>query len=269
MLNENLELALRASLHAGKVIMDIYDCRIDIEFKEDNSPVTEADRRANDIINSYLTTTSIPIISEENEQIDYSARKSWEKFWIVDPLDGTKEFLKKNGEFTVNIALIIGGIPKIGVIYIPETKTIYYSNTDEKKAYKAKLNSHKFELDKLKELSKELQPKHHISSDIKIVSSRSYMNEDTLKFAESLKNEGKNVEILSKGSSLKFCLIAEGSADIYPRFAPTMEWDTAAGHAICNAVGIRVISKKSKKPLIYNKENLQNDYFIAYTASSY
>lgn len=262
MLNKHIELAIRASLEAGKAIMDIYDSVIEVEYKDDKSPLTEADKRANTVINSYLKTASIPIISEENKQTDYELRKTWNKCWLVDPVDGTKEFIKRNGEFTVNIALVENGIPKLGVIYVPAVKTLYYGNAEEKKAFKAILSSHDSTINEVLNLSKPLRPKNNISNKVEVVGSRSHMNEDTLDFIDALKNEGKDVEIVSKGSSLKFCLVAEGNADVYPRYAPTMEWDTAAGHAICNAVGIKVISKATNAPLTYNKENLLNSYFL-------
>lgn len=262
MINEELDLAIRASLKAGKAIMNVYDSAIDVEYKEDKSPLTEADKKSNDVINSYLRTTTIPIISEENKQTDYNIRKTWKTCWVVDPVDGTKEFIKRNGEFTVNIALVKNGVPKLGVIYVPAEKTLYYGNVDENKAFKAVLKSHDFTINEILELSRPLQPKDNASEFIQVVGSRSHMNQDTLDFVETLKKEGKEVEIVSKGSSLKFCLVAEGNADVYPRYAPTMEWDTAAGQAICNAVGIKVISKATNQPLVYNKESLLNSYFL-------
>ena len=262
MLNKNLKQAIKASLEAGKVIMQVYDTAFDVEIKDDKSPLTEADKRANDVINSFLIPTEIPIISEENKQTDYSIRKTWETCWVVDPVDGTKEFIKRNGEFTVNIALVTNGEPVLGVIYVPATKTIYFANVDKKEAFKTDLESHDVTVETILKLAKPLQPKNNNSDKIEVVGSRSHMNQDTLDYVESLKSDGKEVEIVSKGSSLKFCLVAEGNADVYPRYAPTMEWDTAAGQAICNAVGLQVISKETNKPLSYNKENLLNSYFL-------
>ncbi|TBV28496.1 3'(2'),5'-bisphosphate nucleotidase [Meridianimaribacter sp. CL38] len=261
-MNENLQTAIKASLEAGKVIMQIYDTAFDVEMKDDKSPLTEADKKANDVINSYLIPTEIPIISEENKQTDYAVRKTWETCWVVDPVDGTKEFIKRNGEFTVNIALVTNGKPVLGVIYVPAVKTIYFANVENNEAFKVDLESHDVAVEKILELAQPLQPKKNNSDKVEVVGSRSHMNQDTLDFVESLKAEGKEVEIVSKGSSLKFCLVAEGNADVYPRYAPTMEWDTAAGQAICNAVGLEVISKETNKPLAYNKENLLNSYFL-------
>ena len=261
-MNKNLKIAIKASLEAGKKIMEVYNSVIEVEYKDDKSPLTEADKKANDIINSHLLPTQIPIISEENKQIDYSVRKNWNTCWVVDPVDGTKEFIKRNGEFTVNIALVTNEAPVLGVIYVPATKTIYFSDVENNLAFKADLKSHDTSVESVLKLVKKLQPKQSLSKTVEVVGSRSHMNQDTLDFVESLKSEGKNVEIVSKGSSLKFCLVAEGKADVYPRYAPTMEWDTAAGHAICNAVGLQVISKETNKPLLYNKENLLNSYFL-------
>ncbi|WP_418512677.1 3'(2'),5'-bisphosphate nucleotidase CysQ [Corallibacter sp.] len=259
---EQLQTAIKASLEAGKVIMQVYDTAFDVEIKDDKSPLTEADKKANDVINSYLIPTGIPIISEENKQTDYAVRKTWETCWVVDPVDGTKEFIKRNGEFTVNIALVTNGKPVLGVIYVPAVKTIYFANVENNEAFKVDLESHDVAVETILELAKPLQPKNNNSNKVEVVGSRSHMNQDTLDFVESLKADGKEVEIVSKGSSLKFCLVAEGNADVYPRYAPTMEWDTAAGQAICNAVGLKVISKETNKPLAYNKENLLNSYFL-------
>ncbi|MDG4715204.1 3'(2'),5'-bisphosphate nucleotidase CysQ [Winogradskyella marincola] len=261
-MNKELQTAIKASLEAGKVIMQVYDTVFDVEIKDDKSPLTEADKKANDVINSYLIPTEIPIISEENKQTDYDIRKTWETCWVVDPVDGTKEFIRRNGEFTVNIALVTNGKPVLGVIYVPAVKTIYFANVDNNKAFKADLESHDVNVETILKQSKPLQPKNNNSDRVEVVGSRSHMNQDTLDFVESLKADGKEVEIVSKGSSLKFCLVAEGNADVYPRYAPTMEWDTAAGQAICNAVGIKVISKETNQPLQYNKQNLLNSYFL-------
>ncbi|WP_037348834.1 3'(2'),5'-bisphosphate nucleotidase CysQ [Sediminibacter sp. Hel_I_10] len=261
-LNSNLRTAIEASLKAGEVIMHVYDTEFDVELKDDKSPLTEADKRANDVINSFLIPTEIPIISEENKQTDYSIRKDWKHCWVVDPVDGTKEFIKRNGEFTVNIALIKDGKPELGVIYVPATKILYYADVATQKAYKAELSSHLTPMHDILERSKVLQPKPDHEQTVEVVGSRSHMSQETLDYVEGLKKAGKSVDIVSKGSSLKFCLVAEGSADVYPRFAPTMEWDTAAGQAICNAVGIEVISKETDQPLLYNKHNLLNPWFL-------
>jgi len=241
-----LSIAIQASLAAGNTIMEVYAKKIEIVFKEDKSPLTQADKNASDVINKYLIDTGIPIISEENIQLNYSQRKDWEYCWMVDPLDGTKEFIKRNGEFTVNIALIKNGNPLLG---------------DASKSYKIELVNEKVSLDFIFKHSIEIKPSHKKSELIRIVGSRSHLNEATKKFISKIEKKMKT-EIVSKGSSLKFCLVAEGTADVYPRFAPTMEWDTAAGQAICQAVGVKVIDNKTQLPLRYNKENLLNSNFL-------
>lgn len=262
MINEYLKTAIAASLEAGDAIMKIYDTPFDVELKDDNSPLTEADREANTIISAHLNTTKIPIISEESKQTDFQIRKHWTSCWVVDPVDGTKEFVKRNGEFTVNIALVTNQQPLLGVIYVPATKELYAADTSQGIAFKAQLRSHYTTVDEVLELSHPLRPTLHNTDSVRVVGSRSHMNQETIDFIELLKSKGKNIDIVSKGSSLKFCLLAEGQADIYPRFAPTMEWDTAAGQAICNAVGIDVISQQTNKPLLYNKEDLLNPWFL-------
>ncbi len=259
--NKALKIAIEASLKAGEAIMKVYNTDFDVEVKEDKSPLTIADKNANDIINTFLKPTAIPIISEENKQIDYSTRKTWSSCWIVDPVDGTKEFIKRNGEFTVNIALVDDGKPRLGVIYVPANKILYFGDVINRQGYKAQLSDHNTSIEEVLNLIEPLQPKTK-TNELEIVGSRSHMNDETLAFVNNLQKEGHEVSIVSKGSSLKFCLVAEGNADIYPRFAPTMEWDTAAGQAICNAVGIEVISKETDQPLAYNKENLLNPWFL-------
>jgi 3'(2'), 5'-bisphosphate nucleotidase len=258
---ENLiDIAIKASIEAGNIIMKIYNNEIEVEYKEDESPLTLADQQANTCIVNKLINTNIPIISEENKQLPYEERKNWNSCWIVDPLDGTKEFINKNDEFTVNIALIENGKPTFGVIYAPAISELYYGSVDEMKAYKVKVDSDNFDVTmSTKEL---LKPKKD-PNKVRVVGSRSHMNQETTTFIDDLKNKtDKEIEIISKGSSLKLCLVAEGTAEYYPRFAPTMEWDIAAGHAICNAIGIKVLKQNSKDELDYNKENLLNPYFL-------
>ena len=261
-MNQNLKIAIKASIEGGAEIMKIYQNDFDVEYKEDNSPLTLADQKCNDIINSYLIDTEYPIISEENKQNSYKERKEWETCWIVDPLDGTKEFVKRNGEFTVNIALVKNGKPQLGVIYVPDTKILYYADVTKGETYKSILSSHNDSLELISGKAKLIQPNTGNNTKVKVVGSRSHMSVETEDFVDSLKKNYEKVEIVSKGSSLKFCLVAEGNADVYPRFAPTMEWDTAAGQAICEAVGLKVISKETNEPLLYNKENLLNPWFL-------
>jgi 3'(2'), 5'-bisphosphate nucleotidase len=261
-INKNLLIAIQASLKAGKVIMQFYDTSFNVEIKDDKSPLTEADKKANDVINAHLLKTEFPIISEENKQTNYATRKNWTTCWIVDPVDGTKEFIKRNGEFTVNIALVTNGKPELGVIYVPATKIIYVADVTTNEAFKTQVESHDASIEEVINGAAVLHPKVSESNLVQIVGSRSHMSQETLDFVETIRKEGKDVEVVSKGSSLKFCLVAEGNADVYPRFAPTMEWDTAAGQAICNAVGIDVISQETNESLLYNKENLLNPWFL-------
>ncbi len=259
-----LSIAIIASVEAGEAIMKVYSNKINVIYKEDESPLTLADKNANEIINKYLIKSKIPIISEENKILTYDERKNWDQCWIVDPLDGTKEFIKRNGEFTVNIALIEHSKPILGVIYVPATKTLYFTSEDCLKSYKVLLKTNTISIDDIFNNAIEIFPTQENDSILRIVGSRSHLNEATKSYI--LKIERKNkTKIVSRGSSLKFCLIAEGGAEIYPRFAPTMEWDTAAGQAICEAVGVKVIDITTNEPLKYNKQNLLNPYFLVST----
>lgn len=258
-MNKNLLLAVNAAIRAGEAIMEVYSGPFDIELKGDDSPLTEADKKANDVINEFLLTTDIPIISEENKQIAYQDRKGWHQCWIVDPLDGTKEFIKRNGEFTVNIALIIQGKPVMGVIFVPVSRTLYFNDPENQMAYRQTIPD-EIEDNFVPTEAVQINYTPQKTDKIRVVGSRSHLNQDTTDFIESLGGTDQ-VEIVSKGSSLKFCLVAEGLADVYPRFAPTMEWDTAAGQAICQAAGVEVIDQNTNRPLQYNKPNLLNPYF--------
>ena len=255
-----LKVAIQAAVAAGAEILKVYNTNFAVERKDDNSPLTQADRNANAVINNWLKHTQIPIISEENRQLDYEERKGWQRCWIVDPLDGTKEFIKRNGEFTVNIALVENEIPVLGVIYVPVTKELYFTAADGKTSKKITLSSEGESVEAILGNAKEIKPRE-ASSRITVVGSRSHLNEETKNFIAGLEKRNQ-VALVSKGSSLKFCLVAEGLADIYPRYAPTMEWDTAAGHAICRAVGVSVIDEATGKSMKYNKPNLLNNHFL-------
>lgn len=225
-ISNELSIAINASIKAGISIMRIYDSiNHDVEYKKDNSPLTQADILSNDIICNELNKTNTPIISEENKSIPYSLRKKWTKFWLVDPLDGTKEFLNQNGEFTVNIALIINSKAYLGVIYIPFTKTLYYSEKGLG-SFKVVLKNHLFcgHDQNNKIFYNKLKVKNNI------LVSRSHFTKNALSFIE----ENPEMNLVKVGSSIKFCLLAEGEAKVYPRFAPIMEWDIAAGIAILN-----------------------------------
>lgn len=262
-----LKTAIHAAHEAAKSIMDVYESgEFDPVAKSDMSPLTRADRVAHEVITDMLAITRIPVLSEEGSSMDYADRKSWSQFWLVDPLDGTKEFLKRNGEFTVNIALIENQRPVLGVILVPTTSTLYFGGQQ--------LGSHRIgdlslvidtmhDFEALMSSAKALP--HHVSrSNITAVASRSHLTTETSVFLENLKLNHGEVDIISKGSSLKLCLVAEGAADIYPRMAPTMEWDVAAGDAIASAAGCRVIDHSTGKPLLYNKEQLLNPHFVVY-----
>ncbi|MBO6605390.1 3'(2'),5'-bisphosphate nucleotidase CysQ [Psychroserpens sp.] len=238
---------IECAYSAGQAILEIYNSDdFNIEHKEDNSPLTIADRNAHDVIVSYLKTTNLPILSEEGEGISYEIRKNWNLFWMVDPLDGTKEFIKRNGEFTVNIALIQNQKPIFGIVYAPVLDKMFIGDVLKG----AKLIEKGVEM--------ELINSSQNSQSVRIVASRSHLNSDT----ETFINKFEQSEIVSMGSSLKFMVIAEGKADVYPRFAPTMEWDTAAAHAVLNALGIKVNNNETGNELLYNKEDLLNPHFL-------
>ncbi|HRJ30873.1 MAG TPA: 3'(2'),5'-bisphosphate nucleotidase CysQ [Cyclobacteriaceae bacterium] len=246
-----LEKSILASELACKEILKVYHSNdFQAESKDDKSPLTLADKRAHTAIVSVLKETGLPILSEEGKKITYEERKQWDYFWMVDPLDGTKEFLKRNGEFTVNIALIHKQKPILGVVAVPVSGDVFYAA--EGKAF-LKRNGQTITLPKRSPVSLS-------QNGLRIVASRSHMSPETLDFINSLKEPS----LVSKGSSLKFMLLAEGLADVYPRFAPTMEWDTAAAHAIVNAVGVSVKQKDTDKELMYNKEDLLNPHFNCY-----
>jgi 3'(2'), 5'-bisphosphate nucleotidase len=283
-MKELIELARKA----GREILNIYEKDFEVEFKDDKSPLTLADKKSHEIIVEGLKKISdFPVLSEEGKKIPYEKRKNWEYYWCVDPLDGTKEFIKKNGEFTVNIALIHNGEPVLGVVYAPVTDIMYYAQKG-KGAYK---NGEKIEIKKsLKSLKERLNILKN-KEELKIVASKSHMNDETKKFINELSQylTPETLNLVSKGSSLKLCMVADGSADIYPRIAPTMEWDTAAADAIVREAGkmtyiydegiwSKVLDNNTQypksntqdqtpntkypTPLIYNKENLLNPYFV-------
>ena len=255
---ENLLEIVNISVDAGEVILNYYNENVDVIYKDDESPLTKADLASHKIITDSIKkiTPDIPILSEE-EFIDWKIRKKWKKYWLIAPLDGTKEFIKKNDEFTVNIALIENNRPILGVIYTPALNELFYSIKNfgsYKILTKKKLNT-------LKE-AKRISINKKKSNKIKIVGSRSHSNPILDKWVNKNFNE---FNILQKGSSLKFCLIAEGSADIYPRFGPTSEWDIAAGHIILEEAGGKLKSIYNKEILYNEKENILNPEFFAYS----
>ena len=260
-MKNHLNTAITAALEAGKAILDIYNTDdFGVELKGDDSPLTKADIASHNVIMSYLVKTEIPVLSEEGKAIPYQERKDWKQLWIVDPIDGTKEFIKRNGEFTVNIALIEAQIAQIGVIFVPATGVLYFS-TVAKGAFKVSVALDHYDLDTLYKDAVKL-PIERADSTFTIVASRSHMSVETEAYVNEMRQAHDEVNLISKGSSLKLCMVAEGQADCYPRFAPTMEWDTAAGQAICEHAGFEVIDWDTKQPMLYNRERLLNHWFL-------
>ncbi|RBW68875.1 3'(2'),5'-bisphosphate nucleotidase CysQ [Bacillus taeanensis] len=263
----NVVNIINISIEAGDKILEVYESAdFGVENKSDNSPLTLADKKSNDVITEQLEKLypEIPILSEEGKHLTYEERKNWEYLWVVDPLDGTKEFIKRNGEFTVNIALVHNGTPVLGVIYAPVLDTVYFAKQGFG-SYKLENSKEHFD-SKVEESS---LVKTAISLPIQqdrkrttVIASRSHMSSETEEYINELKKEVGEVEITSAGSSLKLCLVADGTADVYPRFAPTMEWDTGAGQAIAELSGAAVTRTDNGEKLKYNKENLLNPWFI-------
>ena len=260
-MNDLINTAIIAALEAGKSILEIYHSgEFEDDIKIDKSPITKADIASHNVIMSYLTKTEIPVLSEEGKSISYEERKGWKQLWIVDPIDGTKEFIKRNGEFTVNIALIEDQRPLIGVIFIPVTGELYFSSKDLG-AFKVAVDLNHFDIETL--ISKAIKlPLKRKDKTFTIVASLSHMSQETKNYVQIMRSTHGTVNLISKGSSLKLCMVAEGLADCYPRFAPTMEWDTAAGQAICEHAGFKVIDMDTKEKMRYNREELLNNWFL-------
>lgn len=239
---------------AGKAVMPIYQSAdFDIELKNDESPITKADKEANEIIcrELQLKYSDIPIVSEENKLLSWEQRKHWKKCFIVDPIDGTKEFIKRNDEFTINIALYDCLKNKLldSVVYAPALELMYY--TEEGKAF---LDDQK----SVRELPCEK------TQNYTVVASHSHLNPATQEHIENLKSDHPDLKIKRVGSSLKFCMIAQGLADYYPRLGPMNEWDSAAGQCLIEAAGGHVLDLKARKPLLYNKQEFLNSHFLAF-----
>ncbi len=262
--------AILAAKRAGEAILDVYGSDFTVEQKDDKSPLTLADKRSNEIIENVLEQTvtvnnsTVPILSEEGKETPYEERKKWEYFWLVDPLDGTKEFVKRNGEFTVNIALIHKHKPVLGIIYIPVKDVFYFAalNFGAYKLENSEILTDDLSIEELIDKSQRLPLNNNGKTTLTVVGSRSHTSEEFSEFVRRLNVKYGNVEFISSGSSLKLCLVAEGVADTYPRFGPTMEWDTAAGQAIVEQADGRVINTQTNEPLSYNKSNLLNPFFI-------
>ncbi len=247
-----IEPVLEIAVDAGRAIMEVYKNFGAVETKPDGSPITEADREAHRIITGRLRslTPDTPILSEESAQVPYAERRQWTAFWLVDPLDGTKEFINRRGEFTVNIALIRDGSPVLGVVGIPARNALYWGCGS--KAYRRDDGG---------------QPERiHVSqfrSGIpRVVASRSHASPETAGFIDEVKEAWGDCELKSMGSALKICVVAEGEADVYPRLGPTSEWDIAAAHCVLNAAGGSLTTARGE-PVHYNKENILNPWFVA------
>lgn len=264
-----LPVAINAVLRAGRAVLDIYQSDFAVDLKDDRSPLTLADRRSHDIISEALKDSSLPILSEEGKNIPYEERKNWEDFWLVDPLDGTKEFIKKNNEFTLNIALIHKKKPIMGVVYVPVRAVLYFAAEDTG-AFKientgeildAGLQEKKL-METVLEKAITLPFPKDLERPYTVVASRSHMSKETEDHIDKLRAEHGEIKMISAGSSLKFCLVAEGLADEYPRFGPTMEWDTAAGQAVVESAGGKVVDHETGDSLLYNKRDLLNPWFL-------
>ncbi len=257
--------AVTAAIRAGGLIMDVYNSDdFQVNLKSDSTPLTLADRLAHDEIKSGLSKTRIPVLSEEGRNILFEERKGWEYFWMVDPLDGTKEFIKRNGEFTVNIALIYKQYPIMGVVYIPVLRELYFADIAlgafKKEEVKPDVNA-VLDFNDIVDQAVKL-PLQGSTNVMTVVGSRSHMSRDTEQFVEELKAKHGEVAFISRGSSLKLCMVAEGTADVYPRLGLTSEWDTAAGQAVAEAAGCEVVEFDTGARMMYNKEVLQNPWFV-------
>lgn len=267
--------AIEAALKAGQVILEVYHSEFAVEHKADNSPLTRADRKSHELLMAALKSFRIPILSEEGQEIPYTDRKTWERLWIIDPLDGTKEFIKRNDEFTVNIALVEFGLPKLGVVYAPVKDRLYFA-AGNLGAYRLdnplgtdgpdRIGGNDHDPDKMLHRllvnATRLPAGKRPKKPFIIVGSRSHANPDLEKFVEEKRREHGEVELITAGSSLKICMVAEGLADMYPRLGPTCEWDTAAGQAVAEMAGAKLLDYKTGEPLKYNRPDLLNPWFI-------
>lgn len=261
--------AYNAAVRAGAKIMEIYTRYDDffVSLKADSTPITIADKEAHMLIKNHLSVTRIPLLSEEGRDLYYDERRGWDLFWMVDPLDGTEEFIKRNGEFTVNIALMVDNAPFLGVIYIPTTETIYFSDPDRgsfcKTGIKPAIDS-ACTISQIFADARRLPVVAERNTPLKVALSRSHESNQARDLIRQLQDQLGEVKIVEYGSSLKMCLVAEGSVDCYLRTTPTSEWDTAAGEAIARGAGVRVVAL-SGEPLRYNEESLENPPFICLT----
>lgn len=262
-MNDWIRVALAASLEAGRAILDIYESDdMGVEYKEDQSPLTRADRAAHNVLMRHLEPTGIPVLSEEGKHLPYSERQEWRELWIVDPVDGTKEFIKRNGEFTVNVALVRDGRVAGGVVLAPVLGHAYVGVVGEG-AWRLEVDLTQVpSVDEAWSARAALPFDAPAARPFTVVASRSHMSPETEAYVEEARSRHGEVDLISKGSSLKLCMVAEGTADAYPRFAPTMEWDTAAGQAVCEAAGCVVLDQTTNAPMRYNREELLNAWFL-------
>lgn len=261
--------AYNAAIRAGAKINEIYTEYEDfyVSLKSDSTPITIADREAHRIIKHHLATTRIPLLSEEGRDLFYDERRGWDLFWLVDPLDGTEEFIKRNGEFTVNIALMVDNHPSFGVIYVPTSQTIYFNDPDRGAFCKTNVEAQSMASYKINEIfanAISLPVYNERNNPVRLSLSRSHESTVIGDYIDWIRQKHGDIQIIEHGSSLKFCLVAEGSVDYYIRTTPTMEWDTAAGEAIARSAGVE-IRKMSGEELCYNKENLENPPFYCKT----
>jgi 3'(2'), 5'-bisphosphate nucleotidase len=269
--HELLVQAVDAAYAAGQAILRLYADAGTVEYKTDHSPLTAADRAAHAVIVAALRQPpGYRVLSEEGVEMSFAERASWPRFWLVDPLDGTKEFLKRNGEFTVNIALVENGVSILGVVVAPVPGTVYAGIVGVG-AWKAEAGQHYRSPEEL--LAGARDPGTYwrrlplaetdSAGVVRVVASRSHLNDDTRAFIAGVEARHGAAELVSTGSSLKLCLIAEGTAEVYPRLAPTMEWDTAAGQAVVEAAGGTVMGYGTGERVRYNKPTLLNPFFVA------
>lgn len=257
-----LQTAITAAISGSAKILEIYQSDFEVELKKDKSPLTLADRLAHEAIYNCLTSTGLPVLSEEGRNIPYEVRKDWDRFWMVDPLDGTKEFIKRNGEFTVNIALISQRQAVMGVILVPVSNVLYFASRPAG-AFKINLaGTNEPGIESMMKNAESL-PLPGSPDKFTIVGSRSHSSPETINFINELHKTEPDLDFVSIGSSLKMCLVAEGKAHIYPRLGPTMEWDTAAGQAIVEIAGGKVLQAGKGESVIYNKPDLLNPWFVA------
>jgi len=260
-INSLVDPVIKMAVEAGRNILSVYEkTAIDVKTKEDRSPLTLADTRSHNCLMQNLSPLGFPVLSEEGDIPEYENRKSRETFWLVDPLDGTKEFISRNGDFTVNIALIHRQQPVMGVVYVPVSGELFVGAPELGARY---VLIEQNDAGQWKAKSKPLQAAGLPRKDgIRVVASRSHMNKETEDAIFQLEKQYGKVHLTSRGSSLKLCMVASGEAHVYPRFAPTMEWDTAAGHAVALHAGLEVVEPLTGVPLRYNKEDLHNPWFI-------